>query len=1093
MSNPYSSPLEIPPLSDFPLKPEDLEHPPPPLPLYDFTRLPNPPDDWSHFNVKFKAIAEGHSRALRLPQLQVLLKHYFWGIHYEESHKTPTTTRKRPTLRSQQMLLFKLIYYMQERHRPKTWIEMLNVNRDSGPRLLKYDLEPRPKPLSRWYNTAPDVSTHIMNAYIRPMDAPPDMPDYLVQQYMYSADSLFTPPPPPPPPAPTLEVQKDEFLRINLLQHMNPGVEFTPAYSLTDPPGTKLPGPAPGEKRGADEDKEPRSKRPRQISPGAPAYRGRPRSPTPPFQEPVFAAEDITTFTWMPSLAPSSKVAPIGKHQLSPIVPKPSRPVNTRKITDAIERAVMQIVYADLDRDPSIPSMDKPVRLGTAQSYNDLLSMKLGSFPTTATVRLSPLTFDWDPNGTTFPVRGRGPIWNAMSCATDAVIVAAMLLDAGCTKIDRAHNRAAEFTTLEKAFIEVTMASWETFDDKTSIFVRDEWLQMFIDSSSGLKMGEPIPPWAVWSVATKSFAQFRYHHVERVTPCQCQFGTPFYNSHQGSCILPGYLAGDENGVDLHVLIERCFYSRKSFKCDKCGDPMGVIGERKIGQLPLRLVITSDIKTRIRNHTENLKFNYIDYEDKQQVAHYRWLGGIYNNESHARLFWTDTKRGEKDDGNIMMYDSQINSGVMIGGIPAFQPEEKVPPEWFHRNAIPLLFYERIMNPTTELLTKANNAMLELGNCVLENKNVLEQHIPWKRSDPPRQPDPWPRILSHNGERFSNFNPSWARSDSPPKPAATQPAVPSVLQDYIDPAIMDPLVIDPSLLDPSLFSTTTPPEFDLSSMLISSGSGDPSNTNKDAPEEYNQNHIFQSMLESPYWLGQHPEMWPSGLPSEEGALDFPELPMSPQSPQLGNSRGTEWSDATMLDVEETMSGLRGRHFDSTHGNKLRRSAMQNYAMAKQILGPTQKQALQQKKTYEYSSRKRYSDADSEESREGNEEVDRKRIERQKQRDHDRKEKEEQKRQELERKRKEERERQKGLELKRHREQEKQDKSEELLEKDPKWAKEKYYKEQRPREEQNNQEGPNSRISRRAGLRNSRKKDNDPTWKPGDSDTDEVDEVD
>ncbi|KAJ5823689.1 hypothetical protein N7447_006029 [Penicillium robsamsonii] len=1090
MSNP-NSPLEIPPLSDFPARPEDLEHPPPPLPLFDFTRLPNPPDDWSHFNIKFR----GHSRALRLPQVQVLLKHYFWGMHYEESHKTSQTTRKQPTLKAQQMILFKLIYYMQERHRPKTWFEMLNVNRDSGPRLLRYDLNPRPKPLSRWYNTAPDVSTRIMNAYIRPMDVPPDMPDYLVQQYMYSADSLFTPPPPPPPPAPTLQVQQEEVLRMHLLQHMNPGVEFTPAFSLTDPPGTKIPGPAPGQKRGVDEGKESRSKRARQISPGAPAYRGRPRSPTPPFQEPVFAAEDITTFTWTPSLAPSSKVAPIGVHRLSPITPKPPRPVDTRKITDAIERAVMQIVYADLDRDPSIPSTEKPVCLRTAQSYRDLLSMKLGAFPTTSTVKLSPLTFDWDPNGRSYPVRGRGPIWDSMSCATDAVIVAAMLLDAGCTKIDRAHNRAAEFKPLEKAFIEVTMASWETFDDKTSIFVRDEWLRMFIDSSSGLKMGEPIPPWAVWSAATRSFAQFRYHHVERVTPCHCQFAVPFYNSHQGSCILPGYQQGDERGVDLQELIERCFYPRKSFKCDKCGDPMGVTGERKIGQLPLRLVITSDIKTRIKNHTENLKFNYIDYEDKQQIAHYRWLGGIYNNESHARLFWTDTKRGEKDLSNIMMYDSQVNSGVIVGGITSFQPEEKVPPEWFHRKAIPLIFYERILNPTPDLLAKANNAILELNNCVSENKNVLEEHIPWKPSIPLRQPDSWPRLLSHNGERFSSFNPSWATPNPPPKPTIEKPAVPDLPLSHIDPALFDPLVIDPTLIDPLLFSTNTPPEFDLSSIFTATRLENQVSTKQEEPEDETNSHIFQSMLQDPRWLGQHPERWPSGLPGEEGVLDFPELPMSPptpQSPQLGNCRGTGWSNATMPDAEEAMAEIRNRHFDSTHGNQLKRSAMANYAMAKQVLDPMQKQALHSKNIHEFNSRKRYSDAESEE-RERNEERHRQMIEKQKKQDQDRKKREERKKQEeLELKKREEGKGQ--MELDKKREQEEQDESEELPEKDPKWTREAYYKQQRQREEQKKQIEATPKISRRRGLRNSRKKDNDPTWQPGGSDSDaDEDEAD
>ncbi|KAJ5971615.1 uncharacterized protein N7479_001533 [Penicillium vulpinum] len=1097
MSNNGFSPLEIPPLSDFPDKPEELEHPSPPLPLYDFTVLPDPPNDWSHFNVKYGSILGGRSRSLRLPQLQVLSKHYFWGMHYEESHKTAKTTRKKPSLRAQQAMLFKLIYYMQERHRPKTWLEMLNVNRDTGPRLLRYDLDPRPKPLSRWYNSLPGVSTAILNAYIRPQDAPPDMPDYVLQQYMYSVDSLHTPPPPAPPPAPSFDAQQEEILRMHLLQHMNPGVEFTPAFSLTDPPEAST-----------------REK----FHPGLLPTEVALAPPTPPFQDPVFAAEDITTFTWTPSLAPSHTVAPLGNHQLGPVMAKAMGPVDTRAITDAVEQAVMKIVYADLDRDPHIPSIEKPVCHRTAQSYKDLLPMKLGSFPTTGYVKLSPLTFDWDPNGTTFPVRGRGPIWDAMSCATDAVIVAGMLLDAGCTNIDRANNRASEFKQIEKAFIEVTMASWETMDDKTSIFVRDEWLRMFIDGSSGLQVGQPIPPWAVWSVATRSFAQFRYFHVERVTPCKCQFGIPFYNSHQGSCILPGYQPGDEEGVDLQVLIERCFYPRKSFRCTRCGDPMGVTGERKIGQLPLRLVVTSDIKTRIRNHTENLSFNYIDYEDKQQVAHYRWLGGIYNNESHARLFWTDTKRGEKDNGNIMMYDSQVNSGVIIGGIPAFQNEEKVPTEWVSRHAIPLIFYERIMNPTSDLLAKANNAMLEMSNCLSENKNILEEHIPWKRSTPPRQlQDPWPRVLSYNGERFSSFNPGWATSSAPARSAAPQAAVPSQPQTHIDPMFLDPLVIDPSLIDQSLYSTNTPPEFDLSSFFDPTRLEDLSSPDQaQSQEDYTNNHIFQSMLETPRWLGPQSEMWPGGLPRDEGALDFPELPMLPDSPGLGNSRGTGWSGIAMGDAEETMSEFRSRHFRSTHGDKLKKSAMANYAMAKQALDPRQRYAMNSFKIHGYSSRNRFSDADEDAEEQRREKLTQRKIEMQMKLDHDRKKREERKKQEEldrkrreerrkqeelsrkrieERKEQEERKRQKKPELKkkkREREEEKEDESEELLEKDPKWAREEYYKQQRQKDEQKKREEERPRISRRPGLRNSKRKNTDPTWKPGDSDTDEGDEV-
>ena len=64
--------------------------------------------------------------------------------------------------------------------------------------------------------------------------------------------------------------------------------------------------------------------------------------------------------------------------------------------------------------------------------------------------------------------------------------------------------------------------------------------------------------------------------------------------------------------------------------------------------------------------------------------------------------------------------------------------------------------------------------------------------------------------------------------------------------------------------------------------------------------------------------------------------------------------------------------------------------------------------------------------------------------------------------------------------------------VQEKDPKWTREEYYKQQRQKDEQKKQQEAKPRVSRRPGLRNSKKKNTDPTWRPGDSDADDAEDV-
>ncbi|KAK9849704.1 hypothetical protein MYU51_013199 [Penicillium brevicompactum] len=900
----------------FPRKPEQLVQPPQPLPLYDFKALADPPDTWAFLDVLYGRVED--CRVVKVSQLRVLVKHYFWGIDWAQNQKTARTTRKAHNQTTLTKALWKLFWYMQDEHRPKSYADLLNLDRDTGPRLLRYDITPRPPPLSQWFPNQPDDRAFILPAYFRPLDAPLDLPDVVIQQYMYSADSFNE-------PTVTQQMVDQPFGNE---QHF-PGINFAANRFLQMPPDdedlvfdkelVQIPWYEQADYL-FDADLEasfniqttPR-KRKRSLSPSAPNYRGLaapPASTVQAFQGPVFASRrDPSEWTWQPGLQPEYVSPPPDEPQVGPIIQLAEPVYEHQIVAEAIEKALMQVVYADLERDPSAPSRNEPVKNITAHRFKDLLQMKIGAFSNISSVRVSPITFKWDSKGASFPLRGRGPVWHADSCATDCVIMVGRLLDVGCTRVDRANNRSAEFTEIEKSYIEATNIAWEILDEKMAIRARDEFLQKFIDGQLHLRMGEPLPPWAVWSQVTKSISQFRYHHIERVTPCKCENTQSFINYHEGSCILPGYRRGDDKGVAVGTLIERCFYDRKSFSCKRCGDPLGVTGERRVGQLPLRLVMTFDVKTRLRNHTQHLSFKYTDYDDKKRVAHYRWLGGIYNNEEHARVYWTDSNRGEQTETNVMMYDSQLNKGLLLGGVPAFKPEDRVPNEWVNQRAIPLLFYERIMDPSSELLASAHTAVSDMASILQSDKNVLEAHVAWIPPSTEPQFDPWDRVLSDMGERFTDYNPSWGWDGDPSVNDLENPSATNVA---LDPALIDPTVIDQSLLDPSLYSNTSAPVFDISAFLESSMMDDDILTQQipqGSMQDILKTHLFQSMLDTPDWLSSYEHLWPSGKPSKDGALEFPDLPTWP-SPK-GRKRRRMQSDTSMPDAydqgsDQTTSG-------------------------------------------------------------------------------------------------------------------------------------------------------------------------------------------
>ncbi|KAJ5087043.1 hypothetical protein NUU61_008350 [Penicillium alfredii] len=688
--------VSVPPPPSFPLREEELVLPAEPLPPYDLTVLPDPPDSWQIFGMTAEQAVK--QRTLRKIEAVVLAKFHFWGIRY----------KSRRLLSGLEVVksLWKLFYYMADQHRPQSWLEVFDLTRDAGSRLLKYTIVPCPRPVSLFYPHDPDARLQPRPPFVRPHDAPFGVPDSYLAQFLLPASH---------------EASDGTSNRVIL----NPNVART-------------------RKRRAGNNQGPPSPKRQKRTIQSPPSQNNAGSPT--------------------SNGPNKPLS---------VLPTPL--FNPQIVVEAVERALMKLVYSDLDRDISAPPrVARPSK--TINSANGLRLTQLENHPDTAKMLLSPRSLEFDPNGLPYPYRGRGPVWSDSSCAIDSVIVLGQLVDAGCTVADRKENRSSTFTELERAFIEATNVNWNVLDDKTSIFLRDQFFQKVCAVCPDIKMGQLVPSWMVWGQFTRHFAQFQFSWQEKVTTsCRCNHGGwPTIQPGNGSWIYPPFLESDRKGVHPSELIMRTVFQRKESPCDQCGASAGVIRERRFDQLPLRLVLGCDDDTKLINHTEAFTFNYTDSSGAQQTATYRWLGGVYQQDCHARVYFTDAERGEADAGQIRMYDGCVNSGAIVGGISPFHQQNRVPAEWMQYSP-PSVIYELVMDPSLDILATAGNAVVSMNQIVAQKKCILTEHVPWKPADPVPEPEPqpWPRTLSNIGDHFmsgesidlSQYLPPNAKPNSP----------------------------------------------------------------------------------------------------------------------------------------------------------------------------------------------------------------------------------------------------------------------------------------------------------------------------------------
>ncbi|KAE8351204.1 hypothetical protein BDV28DRAFT_150209 [Aspergillus coremiiformis] len=441
------------------------------------------------------------------------------------------------------------------------------------------------------------------------------------------------------------------------------------------------------------------------------------------------------------------------QHQLR--LPK----VMARSVMEAMERVVMQFAYENLARHHSAVGQDGQVYL-TATTDEDLRQANIGSFPAISHLKLAvdPDNIDrliFSADGDKYPYRGRGPEYRNNSSGIDSIIVVGKLLDAGSTVLDRKDPEWRErFTNVQKAFIEATNVNWDLCSKGDS---RDRfWAVMAAeDKDNGIGVGLQSPLLKMWMISTDLFGQFIFKFDEQATFCAtCNPDTATANAtYHTTIVMPPTCPEDRKGVSMQQLISRSFASEYTTRCGQCQERV-VTYRRKLRGLPMRLVVTLDGSVPVKKHTRDISFDYITDEGQRGTAAYRWLGGIYCKDNHCRVYWSDNQRGEADTGEIQVYDSAMLSGVIAGGIAQAHRDDKVPEAWWKNKPVPLLVYERIINPDDEVVNVALHTLGDMVKVRNQQKLLLQGHISWTPSETPRARVgfPWRRLIDRKEARY-----------------------------------------------------------------------------------------------------------------------------------------------------------------------------------------------------------------------------------------------------------------------------------------------------------------------------------------------------
>ncbi|KAK2809726.1 hypothetical protein FQN50_003571 [Emmonsiellopsis sp. PD_5] len=394
------------------------------------------------------------------------------------------------------------------------------------------------------------------------------------------------------------------------------------------------------------------------------------------------------------------------------------------EVVEIIQKAIIQSAYRRLERHPLSqflpPAPQAASRIRLVQS--DVLP-----------------DFVVDGRGKDYPYRGHGPVSHPtelIDSIIDCAIVAGNLLGAGSTVSDREgvpewHTKLIDS---EKLFLGCMHMNWAAPDANAYAYKRG--LREEIDKHRQI-YGRHAHPYEeqpvefVWKWCTKSFRQFQVNYAQHgnyANHCHPETSRTYVESSLSYIPLS---VPEQDILDTTIQGQMADFFHTGYRifeeCDKC-EYHTLNVDRLFHELPLRLVLRSDPRIPPTSHTSsNIPVAYRDENGNQRTAIFRWLGGIYPIGRDAnfryRVIWNDHERCEKDQGKIRMYDGRQCNGSIIGGIGSSKNDEKVPTSWWQMNCSALLFYERVVNPTTEVLGVASAAISAMTHCVENNELLL----------------------------------------------------------------------------------------------------------------------------------------------------------------------------------------------------------------------------------------------------------------------------------------------------------------------------------------------------------------------------------
>ncbi|RDW65793.1 uncharacterized protein DSM5745_09532 [Aspergillus mulundensis] len=418
------------------------------------------------------------------------------------------------------------------------------------------------------------------------------------------------------------------------------------------------------------------------------------------------------------------------------------------QVREAVQRAMIKIAYSGLERHPSAASRDPPRRI-LASSPEDLLQTVIRPISAISEARVSEDDdgrLSLDRSGQLCAVKGRGPIYSEDSDVMDCVITVGKLLDAGSTNLDRKDPIwYTQTSQLQRAFVELCDVNWDMCTEGTGADLKEQFRNMILAEMGNFEGDNPAAIRPIWDAVSKGLGQFMINYADHACSCDCikNLVREGAGCHNSVPLLED--ARDWEGVTMQELFDRTFDAVRTEPCEKCFKEDAVRLQRSFLKLPPRLVVTVPLGVMILGHTEDVtvKYRRAGAVSQDESAVYRWLGGIYHDGGSCRVFWDFAKPGEASTYQVGMYESSNYGLIVEGSLGREHDGCKVPPKWWCKGDIPLLFYERVMNPSSDVLAEAvhtvSNMWLEEGRGVL----TLQNHKPWATtSDLPQSARDYP---------------------------------------------------------------------------------------------------------------------------------------------------------------------------------------------------------------------------------------------------------------------------------------------------------------------------------------------------------------